>query len=221
MYGLWHDGRAVAAHGGFPGELGTDAGGRGVGVRVDCRTSCEQVEEQVLPDGPVSTPFTAPSPVWTIDESRGDFLLGLRASDGPQGIFLRDRDDGMLRRISRLRPGRVSISTGAMTNQSKRHALYAAGRDRPHRWPLIARSNGNVRGTADGRFAYWLQDDEQIMRLNPGRSHRHVDVFGPPRLIRFLAVTHGTLYYTDRDTGDLYEYRHPPFVRSGRTVPVD
>jgi hypothetical protein len=177
------------------------------------------VLERPLPDGPSAIVLIAQHSIWTADESRGSLLAGIRGRGQPTGIYLRRAGEDTLRRVSRLRPGTVSISTGAMTNQSRGEKLYAAATGRPDRWDPIARGEVDE-ATADAKYAYWLQDDERITRVNPGLSHRHAEAFVPPRLIGSLAVTGGTLYYTDRASGDLYEFRHPSWARTGDGVPV-
>jgi hypothetical protein len=215
-----HDGERTAAPADFTGRLGTDAFGRGVALDVGCDSlGCRRLNERLLPNGPSTTALMGPNGIWTADESRGALLVGVRGADNPTGIYLRERGESDLRRVTHLRPGTVAISTGAMTNQSRGERIYAAGRRSPDRWRLIVKGDVDS-ATADGHWAYWLQDHERIMRLNPGVAHRRPEAFVPPRRMSSLAVTRATLYYVDGDTRDLYAYSRPGFVRTGQDVPI-
>jgi hypothetical protein len=146
-----------------------------------------------------------------------------------------------------MRPGVLSISAHALTNLRSFEDLFAASRERPHRWRRLAFSadpyldRGVDRATfvddaqAEGRYAYWLERGVEnyengrpstrttrIVRVDPGASHRHVEQFNPraPRDMGSMAVTGGNLYFTDASTGDLYEVRHPSYFRTGDPVPV-
>ena len=132
-----------------------------------------------------------------------------------------------------------------MTNFDFFGNLYAASRERPHRWRLITTSGDPEQDRAEedvsfvddaqasGRYVYWLETRihnydngepssraTRILRVDPGAAHRRVESFQPPRDAYSLAVTGGNLYYTDRVTGDVYEVRHPSFYRTGDPVPV-
>jgi hypothetical protein len=243
---MWHDGESRVSHAPFVRPLGTDASGRGVGLYVRCGSERCNVRHLRLPEGAISTRFTTAGNMARVDEHRGSFLLGFRGRGHPKGIYLRRRGEHRLRRLTRMRPGVLSISPHAMTNSRPDEDLFAASRERPHRWRRVAFSSDPdfVRGAygatfvddaqAVGRFAYWLETrienhengdtthTTRILRVDPGASHRHVEFFNPraPRDIGSFAVTGGNLFFTDRSTGDLYEVRHPSFFRSGDPIPV-
>jgi hypothetical protein len=197
----------------------------------------------VLPDGPTSRLLVTEGNLRSVDEHRGSLILGFRGKGHPRGIYLRrPGEDAGLERLSKMRPGGLSISSRAMTNIDPNDGLYAASRNHPHRWRLLARSADPdfIRGQtgpfafveypqAEGRFAYWLEHSfnadgtqyaTRILRVDPEPSDRHLEEFTPPRYVSSLAVTHARLYYTDKATGDLWEFIHPPFHRGGEPLPL-
>jgi hypothetical protein len=244
---MWHDGESRISHAPFVHPLGTDAGGRGVGLYVGCGSEACEVRHLLLPHGAISTRFTTDRNLAGIDEHRGSFILGFSGKGHPGGIYLRRRGEQSLRRLTKVRPSLLSISTHAMTNLRPGEDLYAASRDRPHRWRRLASDSDPdfVRGAsgavfvddaqASGRYAYWLETRfdngengdpinyaTRILRVDPGPSHRHVEYFNAraPRDMGSFAVTGGNLFFTDKATGDLYEVRHPSFLRSGDPIPI-
>ena len=243
---MWHDGRSTVFDGPFVRTLGTDADGDGVGLLVRCGDARCTVRDRLLTDGPTSERFTTAPTLRSVDEHRGSFLLGFRGRGHPRGIYIRRRGEDSLRRLSRLRPGDLSISSRVMTSFWPDVGLFAASRNRPHRWRLIARASDPdfIRGAyggvlvfdaqAHGRYAYWLETRienhengetavfTRILRVDPRPSHRHVEVFQPraPHDFGSLAVTDGNVFFTDGRTGPLYEVRHPTFYRSGDPIPV-
>jgi hypothetical protein len=249
---FWHKGDRTSRKS-FLGPLGTDREGRAVGLSVGCSTagasepggddgSCT-VHHRVLPDGATSRLLVTQRNLRSVDEHRGTLIVGFRGRGHPRGIYLRRGGEGApLERVSRIRPGSLSISSRAMTNLDPEGRLYAASRSRPHRWRLLARSADPdfVRGQegpfafvwnpqAEGRFAYWLEESfeadgsryaTRILRVDPEPSDRHLEEFTPPRNVSSLAVTRARLYYADKANGDLYEFIHPPFHRGGEPLPL-
>ena len=242
-----HDGERTISHLPLVRELGTDAEGRGVGLSVGCSSAGRcKVRHRVLAEGRTSRLVVIPSNLTSVDEHHGSLLLGFRRRGHPRGIYLRrPGEDSGLERLSRLRPGGLSISSHAMSSLDGDVGLYAAGRNRPHRWRLLERTDDPyfhkdmvgafryvIDAQADGRFVYWIDAlaerfengegrySTTILRVDPGASHRHVQQFTPPRTISELAVTNGNVYYTDRGSEAPYEFRHPRFYPGGETVPV-
>lgn len=242
---MWHAGESGISHAPFVRPLGTDARGRGVGLYLGCGSDACTVRHLLLPEGAISTRFTTAANMGWVDEHRGSFLVGFVGKGHPEGIFIRRRGERSLRRLTKMRPGLLSISTHAMTSFRAEENLFAASRERPHRWRRLASDSDPdfIRGTyggtfvddaqAQGRYAYWLETrienldngetthDTRILRVDPGASHRHVEFFNPRRPHDFssLAVTDGNLFFTDQ-SGDLYEVRHPTFYRSGDPIPL-
>ncbi|HKP90128.1 MAG TPA: hypothetical protein VJT75_09160 [Thermoleophilaceae bacterium] len=236
---VWRKGEVTKLDRPFLGPFGTDGAGRGVGLSADCSAASSgdvgtcTVRNRVLPDGPTSRALVTESNFSSVDEHRGSFIVGFRGRGHPRGIYLSaGGENAALERLSKMRPGELSVSSRAMTSFVPTDGrLYAASRNHPHRWRLLARSNHRIVGSpqAEGRFAYWLEGTfepdgsvsaTRIMRVDPEPSDRHLEEFTPPRYISAVVVTRARLYYVDRETGDLYEFIHPPFHRGGEPIPL-
>jgi len=227
-------------------SLGNDAERRGVGVRVLHEEEAElsSLHELLLPDRPQGKRFTRRKLAQdSVDQNHGDLIWGLYE----KGVYLQPAGEPR-RRISRMKPGGVSITDRAMSNLTfvdGNDVLAVATRARPRRWGVIALADssdakdvyrtGTIRrignATTDGPYVYWLEERyeaerpngslvQRVMRVDLTKGRRAVEAFTLPRRVVDLAVTRGRVLYAGTGGYDLFEDRDPPFERTGEALPM-
>jgi hypothetical protein len=229
---LWHRDRTWINQGRYLHALGTSSDKRAAGLFAVCSGAggsgrC-QLRHRLLRRYAAVTVFTEP-PGLTLtgyDEAVGRLALGLRdpGGGGRGGIYV-GRQGGELRRISRMRPGRLArggrVLANAFTVNGWRR-IFGFDLGRPGHPLLVAAGYAaeTKDATVSGRYAYWLESKRRILRVDLLADRPVEEAYRPKRKPTSFAAARGRIYYA-RASGGVYEVSDPAWRVTGRGLPIE